>query len=170
MAETASLRDKILAVIRDNPGIHFREIQRRTGAAVGQTEYHLYQLERMEKIHIRGDGKMKRYFVVEGTGFMQRKIIYYLRNPISREIMYASLQHGRVPVSSLERGRKSLVEKKRKIIIELTLENVIERFRENGEDYVGIVDSSAVKEILVKFRQSFLDTLTANMLSMLESR
>ena len=161
------LREAILQIIQANPGIHFREIQRKSGAAIGQVEYHLYQLERSERIHYRVDGKVKRYFTSEGTGLKQRKVIYYLRNPFSRELMYCALQKGGIDSKFVSRGRKSLQEKRKAIIQEMLDEGILRE--SNDESFLYYLnDPDLVTDTLRKFRESFLDTLTENIISMLE--
>ncbi len=167
MTEDPPLRDAILQIIQANPGIHFREIQRKSGAAVGQVEYHLYQLEKSERIHYRMDGKVKRYFTTAGTGLKQRRIIYYLRNPVSRELIYTALQKGGIDRACTERGRRSLQEKKNGIIQEMLEEGILEECA--GEDFIYCLnDPGMVTDTLNKFRESFLDTLTENIISMLD--
>ncbi len=161
------LREAILQIIQTNPGIHFREIQRKSGAAIGQVEYHLYQLERSERIHYRIDGKVRRYFTSEGTGLKQRKIIYYLRNPVSRELIYTALQRGGIDSKFVARGRKSLQEKKMAIIKEMQQEGILMVSDTESFAY-RLNDPGMVTETLRKFRESFLDTLTENIISMLD--
>ncbi len=169
MAEELSLRDVILDVIRSNPGIHFREIQRRTGAAVGQIEYHLYQLERLEKIHSREDGKIRRYFTSEGTGLIQRRVIFFLRNPAGREIILLLLQKGKLPEGSLTKGRKPVRERKFQLLDDMVRENVLRSSVESGIRYYELTDPSSIKQTLNAFRESFLDMLTSNIISILDS-
>lgn len=169
MNEEVPLRDVILDVIRSNPGIHFREIQRRTGAAVGQVEYHLYQLEKLEKIHSREDGKTKRYFTSEGTGLLQRRIIFFLRNPAGRDMIFLLLQKGRVPEDSLVRGRKPVKERKMALLEDMIRENVLRLSVESETRYYELSDVSIVRQTLKTFRESFLDTLTSNIISILDS-
>ncbi|MEM0157273.1 MAG: winged helix-turn-helix transcriptional regulator [Thermoplasmataceae archaeon] len=161
------LRETILQIIQANPGIHFREIQRKSGAAIGQVEYHLYQLERSERIHYRIDGNVKRYFTSVGTGLKQRKLIYYLRNPVSRELIYAALQKGGIDRPCIDRGRKSLQEKKKNIIHDMLNEGILQEC--SSETFLYCLnDPEMVTETLNKFRESFLDTLTENIISMLD--
>ena len=40
-------RDKIYSIIVQNPGLHFREIQRRTNIATGALQYHLEYLKKI---------------------------------------------------------------------------------------------------------------------------
>ena len=168
MKERNSLRDTIFQVIADNPGIHFREIQRKSGSAVGQLEYHIYQLEKQEKISIKQDGKLKRYFVVTGTGFSERKLIYYLRNGITREIVYDLLSGDSVLADRFVKGRRAKQAKIREAIAELIHEGIVESRVDHGNQILFLRDPAAIKAILNRFRESFLDSLTSNVLSLLD--
>ena len=85
-------RDKIIVVLEENPGLHFRALQRETKLAVGQLEYHLYQLEKLGKISSRRDGRFKRYFISDNSTLLDKKISYYLRNKKAREIIIRLLR------------------------------------------------------------------------------
>jgi len=159
-----NFREFLLRVIRENPGIHFRELQRLTDSAVGQLQYHLGQLERLEKIYLKKDGRKIRYFTSEGSGYSQRKLIYYLRNRISGRILFQLIERGSVPRNSLIRGR----EKIRKLIKE--------KLREMEEDgiIVQVSDSYSLRDreeairILRQYKASFLSSLSDNLISLLE--
>ena len=79
MPEPDSIREKVLSFIENNPGVHFREIQRQTGTAVGQLEYHLYSLEKEGVIKGRKDGKFVRFFSLSASA-LQNNIFFYLRS------------------------------------------------------------------------------------------
>lgn len=155
-------------MISENPGIHFREIQRRSGAAVGQLEYHLYQLEKMEKISIKEDGKLKRYFLVEDTGFNERKLIYFLRNNLSREILYNLMENDYAPVDQFLTGRRSRKEKTTEIIDEMVAQGVLHLQTDGGEKMLFLNDAEKIRKLLKRFRESFLDTMSSNILSLLD--
>ena len=168
MPNQGSLRDFIEQIISENPGIHFREIQRKSGAAVGQVEYHIYQLERMEKISIRKDGKLKRYFLLNNTGFNERKIIYFLRNRLSREIIFYLLENGNAEFSVFLSGRKSKQENVRQIISDMLDQGVLHSESKSSSSYLFLADPDNMKIILKKFRQSFLESMSSNIMSLLE--
>lgn len=163
-----SLRDYIEKVISDNPGIHFREIQRKSGAAIGQLEYHLYQLEKMEKVSIKKDGKLKRYFLIEDTGFNDRKILYFLRNGVSRDIIMYLLENDSAKAESFMTGRRSRKEQTKEIIADMINQGILHTQSNGGEKIIFINEPDKVKAILKRFRESFLDSLSSNILSLLE--
>lgn len=167
MARTADTRQTIVETIELNPGLHFRELQRRTDTATGQLEYHLYQLEQENRIVHRQDGKLKRYFSNEqGTGF-ERTLLYHMRNRESAKIISSLLQRDR---SLMDLTGRSMA--KREAITErigrLEKDEIVEVFTSgHGENY-RITDRERILKILKKYRQSFLDSMATNLLSLLE--
>ncbi len=168
MTERESLRNEIERVISDNPGIHFREIQRRSGAAIGQLEYHLYQLEKMDKISIKKDGKLKRYFLIEDTGFSERRLLYFLRNSISKEILFHLMENEYSPVDMFVNGRRARREKVQSLIDEMVEQGILHLQPDNGRNIVFLNDPEKVKQVLRRFRESFLDSMSSNILSLLD--
>ncbi len=168
MQRKGTLRDFIEQIISENPGIHFREIQRKSGAAVGQVEYHIYQLERMEKISIKKDGKLKRYFLLDNTGFNDRKILYFLRNKFARDIIYYLLENESAELSLFLTGRKSRQQNTRQVISDMINQGVLHSESKSSTNYLFLTDPENTMLILKKFRESFLDTMGSNIMSMLE--
>ena len=168
MHNQGSLRDFIEQIISENPGIHFREIQRKSGAAVGQVEYHIYQLERMEKISIKKDGKLKRYFLLNNTGFNDRKILYFLRNKFSRDIIFYLLENESAELSMFLSGRKSRQENTRQVISDMINQGIIHTESKSSTNYLFLTDPENTMLMLKKFRESFLDTMSNNIMSMLD--
>ncbi len=168
MVEQGSLRDYIEQIISENPGIHFREIQRKSGAAVGQVEYHLYQLEKMEKISIRKDGKLKRYFLLDNTGFSERKIIYFLRNRYAKDVIFYLLEHDNVELSYFLTGRKGRQENMRQIISDMIEQEVLHSESRSSSSHLFLSDPDKTKLVLKRFRESFLDSMSTNIMSMLD--
>ncbi len=168
MHNQGSIRDLIEQIISENPGIHFREIQRKSGAAVGQVEYHLYQLERMEKISIKKDGKLKRYFLLNNTGFNDRKILYFLRNKFARNIIFYLLENESAELSLFLSGRKSKQENTRQVISDMINQGIIHSESKSITNYLFLTDPENTKLILKKFRESFLDSMSSNIMSMLD--
>ncbi len=58
-------REKIFNYIKENPGEHFRGIQKTLGLEVGVIAYHLNTLERGEYIKSRQDGQYRRFYPMD---------------------------------------------------------------------------------------------------------
>lgn len=168
MNERPTTRDSIFDLIEENPGIHFREIQRRSGLAVGQVEYHLYQLERSEKIVTRQDGKVKRYFCISSDTYSERQLLFYLRSSNSREVLQKLAHSGKVTMASLLKVRKSKLVKRREVLESLLKDRIIESYENSGTKFVRIRDLPAVLDAARKYRDSFIDTLSDSFLSLVD--
>ncbi len=60
------VRKRIYTEIERAPGLHFREIQRRTSLAVGSLQYHLDYLQKHHIVRTQSEGKFVRYYSVRG--------------------------------------------------------------------------------------------------------
>ncbi len=162
MLAKGDTRNDLLATIKEHPGLHFRELQRRTGFATGQLEYHLYQLERELLIAKRKDGKLLRFFSnVTGDSF-DRQIIFYLRNRISREILTECLAHEGVARPKQAGRWKKQNEYATQLQTMLSEGLIIE---EAGS--LKVRDTQKIMKVLEKYRMSFIDTMAAAIISLL---
>ena len=167
MAESPS-RDRLLKIISENPGIHFREIQRLSGMAVGQTEYHLYQLERSEKVVIREDGKNRRYFIPDQGSLQDRKVIFYLRNRYASSILQNLIRKGDLEIHEIKKGRRSKQEKIMEALGNMEKDRLILKKAVGGSETITLENREHVIKILKKYRQNFIGTLEENLYSLLD--
>ena len=168
MKDSSSVRDSILEVIEKNPGLHFREIQRRTGTAVGQIEYHLYQLEKMDKVVIKEDGKLKRYFSTTKGDATERRVIYYLRNNLTRNIITMLVEEESIELDRILKSKRGKYDRIKKYVEGLERDRIIAIEKDNGSEYVRLRDQKLVLDTLKKFKESFMDSMASNLLAMLE--
>ncbi len=78
-------RRKIYEAVRKNPGIHLRELQRLTGLAMGQLEYHLDLLERVGLVRSRKQGRYRRYFPADSED--DPNLVGIVRSRVGRAIL-----------------------------------------------------------------------------------
>ncbi len=168
MSEHPSTRDLIISIIDENPGIHFREIQRRSGVAVGQLEYHLDHLERDEMLSIREDGNLKRYFCLNSDSYSERQILFYLRSSSSRDVLQKLAKYDFLPLNTLLRVRKAKLARRKKVIEEMANDGVIEVYNDRGLTQVRIRDRSKVVETARKYRESVLELLSESFISIVD--
>ncbi len=167
MGRRSSIRDIILRTITENPGLHFRELQRRTNAATGQLQYHLYQLEKDRTIIKRTDGNLVRYFSNNSGTEMERALLYHMRTRDTARII-SSLITGPKKMSyfySSRRSRRELIKQK---IQELENDNLLEEYQDDGELYVRLLDRDYMVKILKQYRESFIDSMAINLFSLLD--
>jgi len=156
-------RRRIYEQIKKSPGIHFRELERRLQVVVGNLQYHLQYLEKKNLIRASNDEDYVRYFVKDRSlSETERKIMYFLRillqllnNPDlnNKELSQAV---GLSP-STISWNLKKLVEA-----------GIIEREKTGRISKFTIIDPSAIAELLICYKESFLDTLVDGFIEMWE--
>ncbi len=96
-------RRKILEAIYRHPGVHFRELERLTGLATGQLEYHLDKLMKAGLVEAEEDGRYVRYFPTEASEEI-RTILTLARRPTVSEILAYLLENGEATGDELRRA------------------------------------------------------------------
>lgn len=164
MPDPDNVREKILSFIAKNPGVHFREIQRQTGTAVGQLEYHLYSLEKGGLIRGRKDGKFVRFFSLS-AGSLENNLFFYIRSNRGREIMFqllrGDIREDKIYPKNERKRQETLV-----ILDELQAAGIAIRTVASGKNTYSLRNRDSVIEILLKFRESFVDYAANNLINL----
>jgi len=69
------------------PGLHFRELSRKSDIPMSTLKYHLRNLEKQGLIHIDAGQKYSRIYAAKDIGNMKKKLINALRQETSRNIV-----------------------------------------------------------------------------------
>src|SRR3989344_8482830 len=85
------VRNRIYTTIQQNPGIHFREIQRRMGIATGALQYHLDYLQKKHLVRSERDAKFLRYYLIREE-FKETQLMGILRQESMRKIIVFLMQ------------------------------------------------------------------------------
>ncbi|MFG1519771.1 MAG: hypothetical protein AAE977_04785 [Thermoplasmataceae archaeon] len=166
MTRNESTKESIINTIKDNPGLHFRELQRRSGFAVGQLEYHLYQLLKENRITTRQDGKLIRYFSNESGNVKLRNISYHLRGRTSRDIIIELLRNNE---KTLKKNSQS-DEKYMNVIDTMIKDGIIDKHVDQGVITIHLKNRQDIINFLKQYQNSFLDSLAYTMLDLFEGR
>jgi len=70
-------RRAIYATIRDAPGVHLRELERRHEYAKGTLQYHLRHLERAGLVEAHEDGEFTRYYASDDAFDDEDRAVYF---------------------------------------------------------------------------------------------
>ena len=87
LAENLETRKRLIELIESKPGIHFREIHKESGLAMGELEYHLGVLVKMELISKKKTSYYTRYYPALKLGSKDKKIMELLRQKMLRDIL-----------------------------------------------------------------------------------
>jgi len=90
-------RNSIYQIIKDNPGVHFREVCRSLDRKMGVVQYHARLLEEAGLIQSFGDGRYKRFFVPTMLGDLKnqpftQKLVAFLQRDTSQKMIQMLLE------------------------------------------------------------------------------
>jgi len=94
-------RKEIYELIEEFPGLHMREIKRRTDMSMNLVRYHLGQLKKYDVVEEVKEGEYKRYYPKEGgrrVDFEDKRYLALLREEIPLSVVVYLLSEGE-PVS-----------------------------------------------------------------------
>lgn len=153
------LRKRMTEYVRRNPGVHFRQLTRDLGLAVGQADFHLNFLVKGE-ILIKDDSTSNsRYFVRDKFSKEERKMMSFLRREIPRGIVIFLLEKGESTPHDLLGSFR---------ITHATLSYHLKRLEKAGilavdqrgrERFYSIEDPDGMEMLLVLYRTTLLDTI-----------
>lgn len=87
-------RREIYNFILEHPGLHLREISRRTNISFGGLRYHLDFLKKQELVTTKSNRRYIRYYVTQKVGKIDKEIINLLRQEVPRKIFLLMLCAG----------------------------------------------------------------------------
>ncbi|MCL4307646.1 MAG: winged helix-turn-helix transcriptional regulator [Candidatus Thermoplasmatota archaeon] len=164
MKEINQTKEMLLDSVSKNPGLHFRELQRKTGLAVGQLEYHLYQLEKSGRIVSRRDGKLVRFFSNETGTIRERSLAFHLRNRFSREIITHLIRNDFREIT--DRDLKN--EKINAALKAMLKDGILEEFGKGQQTSVRLRNRDEVLLFLRRYKMSFVESLAFSLLDLLD--
>lgn len=159
-------RRKIYDLISSAPGIHLREIARRSDLQMGELEYHLATLEEQGLIVTKKDGYYVRYFAKGKMSVMEKNIISLLRQNNPRNIVVHLFLHPNscnkdilteldIPSSTLSYYLRKLVK------AEILVDEVRGR-----NTYFAVKDPELVIKLLTTYRSSFFDEMVNRLIDL----
>lgn len=160
------IRRSLHSLIQECPGLHFREIQRRTKTSTGQLTYHLDYIVKAGLINTVSDGEYMRYYAPINIDKKERKILELLRRKSIRHIVLHLLTNSSSNNGQLRKElglSPSTVSWHTKRLIE---EEVLEKKNVGRESHLTIRDPELIAKLLLKYGESFMDRLVDRFLDM----
>jgi predicted transcriptional regulator len=150
-------RKKIYEYVVNNPGVHFRELQRSLGMPVGSLEYHLRYLEKRELLSSRNDAGYSRFYSRNKFDPEAKSIIAFMRQPIPRGILLFLLRerkssHGgildnfKISAATLSYHLKRMCDTR-----------VLRSEKAGRESFFEICQPEKLEEIVIVYRRSFFN-------------
>jgi predicted transcriptional regulator len=158
-------RRKVYGLIEAEPGLHLRELERRSGVPLSTLRHHLRYLRQHRLVEVVEDKNVRRYFATSLAEPMDRRALAALRQESLRRVVLYVLSRGgtaeyqdilndlRVPPSTLG-----------VYLSQLTQQGVLARRSIGRESRYDAIDPERTVRLLHRYRASFLDTLVDHLL------
>ncbi len=159
------VRNRLHEAISGSPGLHFRELQRRTGIAVGSLQYHLDFLERVHLVRRVKEGKFVRYYSVRGEQLGEgQRTLSLLRQESIRRIVLFLLSPAPHKANNLDISKgiglsPSTVSWHLQKLLEA---GIVVKEQRGREAYFVVANPGQAGQLLVQHRKSFFDELVDN--------
>lgn len=164
-------RKRIYEQIKNSPGIHFRELERRLQLVVGSLQYHLQYLEKKNLIKISNDEDYVRFFIKDrNLNENERKIISFLRRSACRHILLQLLKNPDMNNKELSQAIGLCPSTISWNLNKLIEAGIIEKKKIGRISKFRIIDPQTVAELLICYKESFLDSLVDGFIEMWEFR
>ncbi len=163
------VRQRLFTLVSESPGVHFRDIQRRTKMATGTLSYHLDQLVKVGLLKTMRDGEYLRYYAQSDITEEEKKVLDLMRRPSVRHIVLSLIQHEELSneqLSEILRLSPSTVAWHLKKIVEA---NLVNTRQENRKVLYSLGNPELVKKVLIRYKESFVDRLVDKFVDMWET-
>ena len=156
-------RKKLYRIIEKSPGLHFREIQRRSGIAVGSLQYHLEYLQKRGFLTIQKEGKFVRYYAMRTKKIVEDKdLMGLLRQEQPRHILLFLLQR-RFATNEKIAQAVNLSQSTTSAYLKKMLETgALQRRKSGRKTHFSISNKEKIAQLLAQYKKSFLDELVDN--------
>ncbi len=162
-ALSLTTRERIYKEIDSSPGLHFREIQRRSNVAVGSLQYHLEYLQKRHLIKTVREGKFLRYYSVRGKQLGEnRELMSLLRQDSVRKIILFLLQNQRANNIAISKSIGLSPSTTSWHLEKLMQQNLIKTRKRGRKVFYYLHDKEKIAEFIVQHRKSFFDELVDN--------
>lgn len=154
------VRRKIYDSIDLNPGLHFREIQRRTGIATGALQYHLDVLGKKHLVRTVKEGKFVRYYSIRGKQLGEdQALMNILRQDSLRKILLFLLQKKRATNTVIAQNVGLSLSTTFWHLNKLVSSGIVRKKQANGKTRFEVADKERIASLLSTYKSSFLDSL-----------
>ena len=157
-------RRKIYNFVKDNPGLHMRELQRRLQIPLTTLEYHLDYLENKDILSLKDDRRYCRYFPEE-ISEDEKTLLSALRQKRLREIILLVLSEELVCFKELSDEIRIADSTLSHYLKLLSMKEILVKERIGSETCYKVKSEKTVVQSLLCYKESFVDKLVDNVLA-----
>jgi len=159
LSEELETRNKLIDIIRNKPGIHFRQIHRETDMAMGELEYHLNVLEKMEVISKRISSHYTRYYPADELSENDKKIMGILRQEKLREILLYIISSEGVGHGDIVKRFRLIKSTASFYLDKLLSKRIIEKKKRGRNVFYSVKDQKKVLRLILIYKEGFGDRI-----------
>lgn len=163
------IRQNLYSLISTCPGLHFREIQRRTEVSTGQLTYHLDCLVKAGLLRTSSDGEYLRYYAYPEMADEERRILEIVHRESPRHILLCLLENDACSNEQLTERLHLSPSTVSWHIKKLVDENIVKKRVAGRESLYSINDPELVRKVLIKYKETFMDKLVDRFTEMWET-
>ena len=159
-------RKKIYEVVRKYAGSHFREIERKSQLPTGSVKYHLSYLKKHGLVKEERDGNNVRYFPKDFKP-ENKKILGLLRQKSVRDITLFILTNDNCNHEDIVKTVHISPSTVSWHLKKLEENNIVDSKKEGRKTYYTLlVDKDEIVNLLITYRESFLDAIVDRVVEM----
>ncbi len=162
-------REKIFRSINQNPGLHFREIQRRTEIATGSLQYHIDYLKKKNLVRQEKDGKYVRYYSTCGEQLGENeKLMALLRKESMRRIILFLLTGSRANNERISKAVELAPSTVSWHLKKLVESGLVDKRQRGRKTFFYLKEPDKTASLLADYKGSFLDELVEGFVELWE--
>ena len=158
-------RRRIYRLIEDEPGLHLRELERRSGVPLSTLRHHLRYLRQHGLVEAVEDKNVRRYFATNLAEPMDRRALAVLRQEsLRRVVLYVLARGGSADYQDIMKDLQIPPSTLAVYFSQLTQQGILTRRSIGRESRYDAVGPERTIRLLHRYRASFLDTLVDHLL------
>jgi len=157
--QALEVRQQLYEFIQRFPGMHFREIQRRSGLAVGTLQYHIKQLAKEKLVVGVKDGEYIRYYPVGAVTEKDRFLLQFLRQKPIRRMLVLLLEKKKVNHKQLAGVSGVSPATASWYLGKLLDARIVSKKKAGRKVFYSVVEPKEVARTITLYKASFLDKI-----------
>ena len=159
IVEKLEIRKRLIDIIKNKPGIHFREIFREIDIAMGELEYHLHVLEKMEIISKTKTSYYTRYFPSYELDVEDKKIMGLLRQKMLKEILLYIISYEKASHKDIAK-EFGLLKSTASFYLDKLLKNrIIEKEKSGRKVFYNVKKPKKILRLILLYKKGFGDEI-----------
>ncbi len=154
------VRRRIYDCIVESPGLHFREIQRRTGLATGSLDYHLHFLHKNGIVRTERDKNYVRYYpLTKNWTEEEKETLNLLRNDKIRHILVFLIEKKKSTPLKISEATGISLSTLSWYLKQMSQKGVVTQTKKGRFRIYRVRNPEIIIKYLVEHKSSFLDVV-----------